>query len=84
MMEVTEESMSAAVGTRIGGGNKRPSPYSNSVIDGDRTPNRSKRHVFTPLVKEILVSLYNKNKLKNTKDIHDVVVLLSKDDSPLS
>ena len=28
--------------------------------------------------------LYNTNKLKDTKGIHDVVVLLSKDDRPLS
>ncbi len=40
--------------------------------------------VFTPLEKEILVNLYNTNKLKEQKDIHDVVLLLSKDDRPLS
>ncbi len=81
-----EESMSASGVTRIGGGNKCPSPESTSVIDGDSTPKRvrGKRHVFTPLEKEILVNLYNTNKLKDTKDIHDVVVLLSKDDIPLS
>ena len=33
---------------------------------------------------EILVNLYNTNKLKDKKDIHDVVLLLSKDDRPLS
>jgi hypothetical protein len=70
----------------IGGGNKHPSPESTSTIDGDSVPKktRAKRHVFTPLEKEILVNLYNTNKLKDTKGIHDVVVLLSKDDRPLS
>ena len=33
---------------------------------------------------EILVNLYNTNNLKDTKGIHDVVVLLSKDDRPLT
>ena len=84
--EVGEESMSVSASTSIGGGNKRPSPESTSTIDGDSAPKkvRTKRHVFTPLEKEILVNLYNTNKLKDTKGIHDVVVLLSKDDRPLS
>ena len=75
-----EESMSVSGVTSIGGGNNRPSPESTSVIDGDSTPKRvrGKRHVFTPLEKEILVNLYNTNKLKDTKDIHDVVVLLQR------
>ena len=65
---------------------KRPSPESTSDIDGGSAPKKSrvKCHVFTPLEKEILVNLYNTNKIKDTKGIHDVVVLLSKDDSPLS
>ncbi len=66
----------------------RPSPESTSPmeIDGDSVPKKSrvKRHVFTPLEKEILVNLYNTNKIKDKKDIHDVVLLLSKDDRPLS
>ena len=73
---------------RIGGGNKRPSPESTSAIeiDGDSDPKKSrvKRHVFTPLEKEILVNLYNTNKVKDKKDIHDVVLLLSKDERSLS
>ena len=78
--------MSSSGATIIGGGNKRPSPESTSGIDGDSPPKKSrvKRHVFTPLEKEILVNLYNTNKLKDKKDIHDVVLLLSKDDRPLS
>jgi hypothetical protein len=82
----TEESMSAAAATSIGGGNKRPSPESNSSTDGGSVSkkDRVKRHVFTPHEKEILVNLYNTNKIKDTKGIHDVVVLLSKDDRTLS
>ncbi len=81
-----EESMSASAAASIGGGNQRPSPESTSAIDGGSAPKkaRAKRHVFTPLEKEILVNLYNTNKLKATKGIHDVVVLLSKDDRTLS
>ncbi len=49
---------------------------------------RAKRHVFTPFEKEILVNLYHTNNLKDTKSIHDtnndVVLLLPKDDRPLS
>jgi len=42
---------------RIGGGNKCPSPESNSAVDDGSEPKKSrdKRHVFTPLEKEILV-----------------------------
>ncbi len=71
--------MSVSDTTCIGGGNKCPSPESNSTIDGGIVSQkvRGKRHVFTPLEKEILINLYNTNKLKDTKDIHDVVVLLS-------
>jgi hypothetical protein len=80
-------------------GNKRPSPESNSgvegasevtesnsVIDGDRPSKktRAKRHVFTALEKQILVNLYETNKLMDTKGIKDVVLLLSKDDNKLS
>jgi hypothetical protein len=101
-----EESMSVASGSSIGGasisiggGNKRPSPESNSgvegasevtesnsVIDGDRPSKktRAKRHVFTALEKQILVNLYETNKLMDTKGIKDVVLLLSKDDNKLS
>ncbi len=81
-----EESMSASDATSICGGNKRPSPESTSAIDAGSAPKKArvKRHFFTPLEKEILVNLYNTNKLKDTKGIHDVVVLLSKDDRPLS
>ncbi len=55
-------------------------------IDGGSAPqkSRAKRHVFTPLEKEILVNVYNTNKIKDKKDIHDVVLLLSKDDRTLS
>jgi hypothetical protein len=67
---------------------RRPSPESTSgiEIDGDSAPKKSRviRHVFTRLEKEILVNLYNTNKLKDKRDIHDVVLLLSKDDRPLS
>ncbi len=67
---------------------RRPSPKSTSAIeiDGGSDPkkSRAKRHVFTPHEKEILVNLYNTNKLKDKKDIHDVVLLLSKDDRSLS
>ena len=67
---------------------RRPSPESTSAIeiDGVSAPKKSrvKRHVFTPLEKEILVNLYNTNKQKDEKDIHDVVLPLSKDDRPLS
>ncbi len=67
---------------------RRPSPESTSAIeiDGGSAPkkSRSKRHVFTPLEKEILVNLYNTNKVKDKKDIHDVVLLLSKDERSLS
>ncbi len=58
--------MSTSGATSIGGGNKRPSPESNSAIDGGSVPQkaRAKRHVFTPLEKEILVNLYNTNKAK--------------------
>jgi hypothetical protein len=66
---------------------RRPSPESTSdiEIDGGSVPkkSRSKRHVFTPLEKEILVNLYNTNKRKDKKDIQDVVLLLSKDDRSL-
>jgi hypothetical protein len=65
---------------------RRPESTSAIEIDGGSDPKKSrdKRHVFTPLEKEILVNLYNTNKLKDKKDIHDVVLLLSKDDRPLS
>jgi hypothetical protein len=83
-----EEFMSDSPATSIGGGKKRPSPESTSPIeiDGGSVPKKSrvKRHVFTPLEKAILVNLYNTNKLKDKKDIHDVVLLLSKDDRSLS
>ena len=73
---------------RVGPPNNRvfAAPESTSPIDGGSAPkkSRAKRHVFTPLEKEILVNLYNTNKLKDKKDIHDVVLLLSKDDRPLS
>ena len=84
--EVGEESMSASATTNIGGGNKRPSPESTSDIDGGSAPKKSrvKCHVFTPLEKEILVNLYNTNNLKTKKDVHDEVLLLSKDDRSLS
>jgi hypothetical protein len=45
---------------------------------------KAKRHVFTPLEKEMLVNLYHTNKLKDTKCIHNVVLFLSKYDRPLS
>ena len=47
-------------GDDIGGGNKRPSPESNSVTDGGSASKKArvKRHVFTPLEKEILVALH--------------------------
>jgi hypothetical protein len=56
--------MSTSTPTSIGGGNKSPSSESNSVIHGDSVSKktRTKRHVFTPLEKEILVNLYNTNK----------------------
>jgi hypothetical protein len=49
-----------SIGDVIGGGNKRPSPESNSPIDGGSASKktRDKRHVFTPLEKEILVTLH--------------------------
>ena len=81
-----EESMSVAAGSNIGGGKKRQSPESNSVIDGDRPSKKTrvKRHVFTALEKQILVNLYETKKLMDTKGIQDVVLLLSKDDNKLS
>ncbi len=45
---------------------------------------RVQRRVFTPLEKEVLANLYHTNKWKDTKDIQDVVLLLSKDDNKLS
>ena len=58
--EVGKESMSSSAATSIGGGNKCPSPESNSDIEGGSTSKkvRAKRHVFTPLEKEILVTLH--------------------------
>jgi hypothetical protein len=85
-----EESMSAGAGNNIGGGKNRQSPESNSVIDkvidGGRPSKktRTKRHVFTTLEKQILVNLYETKKLMDTKGIHDVVLLLSKNDNKLS
>ncbi len=58
--------------------------YRSSDGDSDPKKSRSKRHVFTPLEKEILVNLYNTNNLKTKKDVHDEVLLLSKDDRSLS
>ncbi len=65
---------------------RRPESTSVIEIDGGSAPKKSrdKRHVFTPLEKEILVNLYNTIKLQDKKDIHDVVLLLSKDDRSLS
>ncbi len=74
---------------RVGPPNNRvfAAPESTSPIDGGSAPKKSrvKRHVFTPLEKEILVNFYNTNKgAPHNKDIHDVVLHLSKDDKPLS
>ena len=81
-----EESTSASAVTSLGGGNKCPSPESNSGTDSGSVvkKTRTKRHVFTPFEKEILVDLYHTNKIKDTKYIPDVVLLLSKDDRTLS
>jgi hypothetical protein len=63
--------MSVSTDTNVGG-NKRPSPESNSVIDRDSVSkkDRGQRHIFTPLENEVLTNLYHTNKLKNTQSIH--------------
>ncbi len=71
-----EESMSSAgssiggTSIRIGGGKKRPSPESNSGGESNSVKKtRAKRHVFTGLEKQILVNLYETNKLMDTEGI---------------
>ncbi len=88
-----EESMSVAAGSsiggssiRIGGGNKRPSPESNSGVEGSsevKNPKRERR-VFTRVEKEILEERFNKAQLDDKKGREEVAALLSSSGKPLS
>ena len=88
-----EESMSVAAGSsiggasiRIGGGNKRPSPESNSGVEGAsevKKPKRERRG-FTRVEKEILEERFNKTQLDDKKGREEVAALLSSSGKTLS
>ena len=88
-----EESMSVAAGSSIGGasisiggGNKRPSPESNSGVEGVsevKKPKRERRG-FTRVEKEILEDRFNKTQLDDKKGREEVAALLSSSGKPLS
>ena len=88
-----EESMSVAAGRSIGGasislggGNKRPSPESNSGVEGAsevKKPKRERRG-FTRVEKEILEERFNKTQLDDNKGKEEVAALLSCSGKPLS
>ena len=78
-------SILAAGATSIGGGNKRPSPESNSGTDGVSVVKKSKfQHRFTGVEKAILEDRYKNEQLNDRKDREDVTTLISLDGNPLS
>jgi hypothetical protein len=88
-----EESMSVASGSSIGGasisiggGNKRPSPESNSGVEGASEVKKTKRERrgFTRVEKEILEERFNKTQLDDKKGREEVAALLSSSGKPLS
>ena len=78
-------SILAAGATSIGGGNKRPSPESNSGTDGGSAVKKTKtQRRFTRVEKAILEDRYKNDQLNDRKDREDVDVLISGDGKPLS
>jgi hypothetical protein len=68
-----EECMSASVATSIGGGNKCPSPESNSVTDGDSVVKKTKtQRRFTRIEKTILEERF-KNKQVNDRKGYQII-----------
>ncbi len=80
-----EECMSTSAATSIGGGNKCPSPDSNSVTDGDSVVKKTKiQRRFTRVEKTILEEWLKNKKIDDRKGREDVDSLLSGDGKSLS
>ena len=77
--------MSASAGTSIGGGNKRPSPESNSGTDAGSPVKKTKtQRRFTLVEKSILEDRLQNKQLDDRKWSEDVAALLSADGKALS
>jgi hypothetical protein len=80
-----EECMSASGATSIGGGNKRPSPESNSATDAGSVVKKTKtQRCFTRVEKKILEERLKNKQLDDRKGREDVAALLSADGKALA
>jgi hypothetical protein len=77
--------MSVSTATSLGGGNKSPSPESNSTTDVDSVVKKTKTQLrFTRVEKTILEERLKNKKLDDRKGRTDVTALLSGDGKTLS